>query len=158
MCIFLKNSDLLERRNKKSELGLGSAFFVISDLGFLPYGVPIKGVIEKGLNFDEKLWAWSKVHFSTELSLGSKGHRVGGPCLAGRGSRGGRGFIGPNRRRARAPSAPLGFRLGLIGFHLNPPLAPQESIWALFEHHCSYIRVPLRSHVLNLRPKSGSNL
>ena len=35
-----------------------------------------------------RLWAWSKVRFSTELSLGSKGHRVGGPCLAGRGSGG----------------------------------------------------------------------
>ena len=39
---------------KKSEFDLGSAFFGISDLGFLPYGVPIKGVIEKGWIFDEK--------------------------------------------------------------------------------------------------------
>ena len=32
---------------KKSDFDLGSAFFGISDLGFLPYGVHIKGVIEK---------------------------------------------------------------------------------------------------------------
>ena len=38
---------------KKSVFRLGSAFFGISDLGFLPYGVPIKGVIEKGLIFDD---------------------------------------------------------------------------------------------------------
>ena len=54
MWIFLKNSDFLECRDKRSEFGLGSAFFGISDLGFLPYGVPIKGVIEKGWIFDEK--------------------------------------------------------------------------------------------------------
>ena len=41
-------------RKKRSEFCLGSVFFGISDLGFLPYGVPIKGVIEKGLIFDEK--------------------------------------------------------------------------------------------------------
>ena len=39
---------------KRLEFRPGSAFFGISDLGFLPYGVPIKGVIEKGLIFDEK--------------------------------------------------------------------------------------------------------
>ena len=33
---------------EKSEFDLGSAFFGISDLGFLPYGVHINGVIEKG--------------------------------------------------------------------------------------------------------------
>ena len=54
MGIFLKNRDFLERRDKRSEFRLGSAFFGISDLGFLPYGVPIKGVIEKGWIFDEK--------------------------------------------------------------------------------------------------------
>ena len=43
-----------EYLKKRSEFGLGSAFFGISDLGFLPYGVPIKGVIEKGWIFDEK--------------------------------------------------------------------------------------------------------
>ena len=32
--------------NKRPEFGLVSAFFGISDLGFLPYGVPIIGVIE----------------------------------------------------------------------------------------------------------------
>ena len=53
MWIFEKN-DFLEHREKRSEFDLGSAFFGISDLGFLPYGVPIKGVIEKGLIFDEK--------------------------------------------------------------------------------------------------------
>ena len=39
---------------KRSEFDLGSAFFGISDLGFLPYGVQIKGVMEKGWIFDEK--------------------------------------------------------------------------------------------------------
>ena len=39
---------------KKSEFDLGGVFFGISDLGFLPYGVDIKGVIEKRWNFDEK--------------------------------------------------------------------------------------------------------
>ena len=43
-----------EYLKKKSEFGLGSAFFGISDPGFLPYGVQITGVIEKGLIFDEK--------------------------------------------------------------------------------------------------------
>ena len=33
---------------KKSEFDLGSAFFGISEVGFLPYGVQMKGVIEKG--------------------------------------------------------------------------------------------------------------
>ena len=54
-CTFLKNKDFLECRDKKSEFGLGSAFFGISDLGFLHYGVPNKGVIEKGWIFDKKL-------------------------------------------------------------------------------------------------------
>ena len=51
---FFRKSDFLECREKKSEFDLGSAFFGISDLGFLPYGVHIKGVIEKRWNFDEK--------------------------------------------------------------------------------------------------------
>ena len=42
-----------EYLKKRSKLRLGSAFFGISDLGFLPYGVPIKGVIEKGWIFDD---------------------------------------------------------------------------------------------------------
>ena len=46
--------DFLECREKRSEFGLGSTFFGISDLDFLPYGVQIKGVIEKGWIFDEK--------------------------------------------------------------------------------------------------------
>ena len=41
---------------KKSELGLGSAIFGISEVQFLPEGVQIKGVIEKGLVFDEKCY------------------------------------------------------------------------------------------------------
>ena len=54
----INNVDLFRKNDflnveKKLDLGLGSAFFGISDLGFLPYGVPIKGVIEKGLIFDE---------------------------------------------------------------------------------------------------------
>ena len=44
---------------KKSGFRLGSAFFGISDLGFLPYGVPIKGVIEKGLIFDDFFFVWN---------------------------------------------------------------------------------------------------
>ena len=39
---------------KRSEFDLGSAFFGISEVGFLPYGVQMKGVIEKGWNFDKK--------------------------------------------------------------------------------------------------------
>ena len=39
---------------KKSEFDLGSAFFGISDVDFLPYGVQMKGVIEKEWNFDKK--------------------------------------------------------------------------------------------------------
>ena len=46
MWIFQKKR-FLEHREKRSEFDLGSAFFGISDLGFLPYGVHIKGVIEK---------------------------------------------------------------------------------------------------------------
>ena len=51
---------ILKMMKKRSEFCLGSAFFGISDLGFLPYGVPIKGVIEKGLIFDEKcFFVWN---------------------------------------------------------------------------------------------------
>ena len=50
---FLRKSDVLECREKKSEVDLGSAFFGISDLGFLPYGLHIKGVIEKRWTFDQ---------------------------------------------------------------------------------------------------------
>ena len=39
---------------EKSEIDLGSAFFGISEVGFLPYGVQMKGIIEKGCNFDKK--------------------------------------------------------------------------------------------------------
>ena len=39
---------------KRSGFDLGSAFFGISEVGFLPYGVQMKGVIEKGWNFDKK--------------------------------------------------------------------------------------------------------
>ena len=56
-----------------------------------------------------------------------------------------------------SPLCPTWVPFGPIGFHLNPPLAPQGSIWALFEHYFSSIRVPLRSYALNLRPKWGSN-
>ena len=49
---------------KRSEFDLGSAFFGISEVGFLPYGVQMKGVIEKGWNFDkkcfEKMGIWSR--------------------------------------------------------------------------------------------------
>ena len=48
---FVRNSDFLECREKRSEFDLGSAFFGISDLGFLPYGVHIEGVIEKKMDF-----------------------------------------------------------------------------------------------------------
>ena len=51
---FVRKSDFLECREKRSEFDLGSAFFGISDLGFLPYGVHIKGLIEKALIFEEK--------------------------------------------------------------------------------------------------------
>ena len=39
---------------KRLEFGLGSAFFGISEVDFLPYGVQMKGVIENGWNFDKK--------------------------------------------------------------------------------------------------------
>ncbi len=41
---------------KKSEFDLGSAFSGISEVAFLPYGVQMKGVIEKGWNFDKKMF------------------------------------------------------------------------------------------------------
>ena len=39
---------------KRSELYLGIAFFGISEVDVHPYGVQMKGVIEKGWNFDKK--------------------------------------------------------------------------------------------------------
>ena len=39
---------------KKSEFDFGSAFFGISEVDVLPYGVQMKGVIEKAWNFDKK--------------------------------------------------------------------------------------------------------
>ena len=56
MWICLIKIDVLECREKKSEFGLGSAFFGISEVGCLPGGVQIKGVIEKGWNFDKNVF------------------------------------------------------------------------------------------------------
>ena len=39
---------------QKSSFCLGSTIFAFGEAVFLPYGVHIKGVIEKGLAFDEK--------------------------------------------------------------------------------------------------------
>ena len=36
---------------KKSEFDLGSALFGISEVGFLPYGVQMKGVLAKRIEF-----------------------------------------------------------------------------------------------------------
>ena len=74
---------------KRSEFGLGSAFFGISEVDFLPYGVQIKGVIEKGLIFDEKLKMMKKqvlgTHAVVEGGVLSNGMcpEVGWACGSG---------------------------------------------------------------------------
>ena len=54
MHVKIKSTIFWNDDKKGSEFDLGSAFFGISEVDFLPYGVQMKGVIEKGLNFDKK--------------------------------------------------------------------------------------------------------
>ena len=53
----------------KSGFDLGSAFFGISEVGFLPYGVQMKGVIEKGWNFDNKCFFEKRWEFGLGSAL-----------------------------------------------------------------------------------------
>ena len=62
--MFLRKGGFLECRQSKSEFDLGSAFFGISEIGFLPYGVQMKGVIEKAWNFNKKCSFLKKVGIS----------------------------------------------------------------------------------------------
>ena len=78
-----------EYLKKRSEFGLGSAFFGISDLGFLPYGVPIKGVIEKEWIFDDFFFIEKgMIQKSTDLGIldtatGSRGLGIPRPRIQG---------------------------------------------------------------------------
>ena len=50
---FFRKHDFLGCRETKSEFDLGSVKFGISEVDFLPFRVQKKGVIEKGLTFDD---------------------------------------------------------------------------------------------------------
>ena len=53
-CALFKKKRFFGMSRNKSEFGLGSAIFGISEVDFVPQGLQIKVVVEKVLIFDEK--------------------------------------------------------------------------------------------------------
>ena len=56
MLFFFAKFDFWTDDKKMSECYLGRAFFGIREVGFLPYGVQMKGVLEKGWKFDKNVF------------------------------------------------------------------------------------------------------